>query len=247
MNITRSHGTRIGLTLALTLALVGCKNDLFSTQDIPEEVKGIAKSSVDYALDAHLNATTEGLEALMRELYRLNPEELAKSPDTTVDERIALVLPDRVYDELRFGELNSHRGTEAMQLAFEPRFIGDRVFALMVGIASQMRIAYNDKLEFFAFNRLDSENLENFANNLEIVRVSLKRRTATDGTPLLHHEGEMLTQESGLPSPTAEQTLDRIVGHQRVLMSIADGWRDRAHQTAVRTMGAIIMLPIPVP
>lgn len=245
MNNIRSHGSRVGLTLALALALTGCKPDWFSTRDIPQEVKGIAKTSVDYALDAHLNATAEGLEALMRELYRLNPEELAKSPDSTIDERVALVLPDRVYDELRFGELNSHRGIEAMQLAFEPRFIGDRVFALMVGIVSQMRIAYNDKLEFFAFNRLDSENLENFANNLEIIRVSLKRRTHPDGSPLLNHEGESQVLESGLPTPTAEQTLDRLVGHQRVLVDITGGWRDRAHQVAVRTMGAVIMLPIP--
>ena len=244
MNTTQP-GIRIGLALTLTLALVGCKNDFFTTEDIPEEVKGIAKSSVDYALDAHLNATTEGLEALMRELYRLNPEELAKIPAATVDERVALVLPNRTSDELRFGELNSHRGTEAMQLAFEPRFIGDRVFALMVGIISQMRVAYNDKLEFFALNRLDSENLENFANNLEIVRVSLKQRTGPDGMPLLRHEGEVVLQESGLPQPSPEQILDQLVGHQRVLVTITGGWRDRAHQAAVRTMGAIIMLPIP--
>ena len=159
MKTSRTRGFGIGLTLVLALALTGCKNEFFSTKDIPEEVKGIAKTSVDYALDAHLNATTDGLQALMLELYRLNPEELTKMPDATVEERAALLLPDRLYDELRFGELNSHRGVEAMQLAFEPRFIGDRVFALMVGIVSQMRIAYNDKLEFFALNRLDSQTL----------------------------------------------------------------------------------------
>ena len=235
----------MGLALTLALALIGCKNDFLTTEDIPTEVKNIAKTSVDYALDAHLNATTAGLEALMRELYRLNPEELAKIPDAVVDDRVALVLPNLTYDELRFGELNSHRGTEAMQLAFEPRFIGDRVFALMVGIISQMRIAYNDKMEFFALNRLDSENLENFANNLEIIRVSLKQRTAEDGTPLLRHEGETLLLESGLPQPTPEQILDQLIGHQRVLVAITGGWRDRAHQTAVRAMGAVILLPIP--
>lgn len=245
MNTIYPHGIRVSLALALALALAGCKTGPFSTQDIPEKVKGIAKTSVDYALDAHLNATTEGLEELMRELYRLNPEELEKMPAATVDERVALVLPDRTYDELRFGELDSHRGTEAMQLAFEPRFIGDRVFALMVGIVSQMRIAYNDKLEFFALNRLDSENLENFANNLEIIRVSLERRTEPDGQPIIRHEGEAELLESGLPKSTAKQILDRLVGHQRVLVSITSGWRDRAHQAAVKTMGAVIMLPIP--
>ena len=115
MNTFRTRGFGIGLTLVLALALTGCKNDFFSTKDIPEGVKGIAKTSVDYALDAHLNATTDGLQALMLELYRLNPEELTKMPDAVVEERAALLLPDRLYDELRFGELNSHRGVEAMQ------------------------------------------------------------------------------------------------------------------------------------
>ncbi len=233
------------MALTMALASVGCQNDFLSSQDIPEGVKEMGKTSVDYALDAHLNATTDGLEALMRELYRMNPEELAKVPDATVDDRLTLLLPDRTYDELRFGELNSHRGTEAMQFAFEPRFIGDRVFALMVGLVSQMRVAYNDKLEFFALNRLDPQNIENFADNLEIVRVSLKRRTAADGSPLLLHEGEMPLQESGLPYPSAEQILDQLIGHQRVLVTITNKWRDRANQTAIRAMGAIILLPIP--
>ena len=62
MNTARLHGIRIGLALTLVLALASCKTDFFSTEDIPSEVKRIAKTSVDYALDAHLNATTEGLE-----------------------------------------------------------------------------------------------------------------------------------------------------------------------------------------
>ena len=182
----------------------------------------------------------------MRELYRLNPGELAKVPDATADGRVALLLPNRIYKELRFEELNNYRGVEAIQLAFEPRLIGDRVFALMVGLVSQMRIAYNDRMEFFAPNRLDSENIRNFSTNLEIVRQSLTRRTTTDGLPLLRYEdSEMPMQESGLPYPTVEQILDQMIGHQRVLATTADSWRNRAHQAAVRAMGAIILLPIP--
>ena len=238
---------RAGLALTLLLALAGCGHDTFSTQDIPPEVKGFAKKSVDYALDAHLGATTAGMEALMRELYRLNPDQLAKTPGATVDSQVERVLPDRVYSELRFGELNGQRGTAAMQLAFEPRLIGDRVFALMVGLISQMRVAYSDKLEFFALNRLSPENLEKFATNLEVVRASLKRRTAASGEPLLRHEGEILVGESGLPEPTAEQILDRMIGHQRVLAEISQGWQVRAEQSAIQTMGTIVLMGVPMP
>ena len=235
------------LVLALALTLTGCQSNLFDTQEIPEGVKGLAKTGVDPALDAHLNATTNGLDALMRELYRLNPQELEKTPGATVGDRVVQLLPGRLYDDLIFAQLAGKRGIDAMQLAFDPEYIGDRVFALMVGLVSQMRIAYNDKLEFFALHRLDATNLENFATNLEIVQFSLTSQTNASGVPLLQHAGEVVTTGTGLPAPSVEQIINRLIGHQQVLVDITSGWRDRAHRDAVRTVGTLVLLPIPIP
>ncbi len=235
---------RAGLTLMLALAATGCLQDFIEREDIPKNVRGLAKTDLDHALDAHLAAAAQGLQDLLRELYALNPEQLAKMPDATVESRTALLLPDRKYDDLRFGELNSHRSTAAMQLAFEPRFIGDRVFALMVGIVSQMRVAYGDRMEFFAFDRLDAENLRRFNTNLQTVRLSLERLTDQTGAPLLRY-ATLRTNEFELQSPSIMQILERIVGQQQVLADFASQWQSRAETTAIRTFSTIVLLPMP--
>ncbi len=228
---------------AAALLLAGCLGDFLGERDmLPAEVKDLAKSDLDFALDAHLAETREGLARLMRLLYRLNPEQLAKRPGAAAEERVALLLPKRAYAEMQFGELGGKRDNEALLLAFEPAFPGDRVFALMVGLASQMRVAYGDQDEFFAPDRLDAANLRNFAANLEIVRRILPERAGLDGAPLLRHRDG----GGGEDGPAdARAILDQAAGHQRVLARVIDGWQARAERRAVQTMGAVILLPVP--
>ena len=229
---------------AAALLLAGCLGDFLGERDmLPEQVKDLAKSDLDFALDAHLAETRESLARLMRLLYRLNPEQLARRPDAAVEERVALLLPTRKYAEMQFGELGGKRDNDALLLAFEPAFPGDRVFALMVGLASQMRVAYGDQDEFFAPDRLDAANLRNFAANLEIVRRILPERAGVDGAPLLRYRSE--AAGNGAEPADARPVLDQAAGHQRVLARVIDGWQARAERRAVQTMGAVILLPIP--
>ena len=241
----RSAIVRASLALALALAAAGCMQDFIERERIPANVRGLAKTDLDHVMDAHLAAATASLQNLMRELYALNPEQLAKRPDATVDSRMALLLPNRQYDDLRFGELNGQRSTAAMQLAFQPRFVGDRVFALMAGLASQMRIAYGDRLEFFAFDRLDAENLRRFNTNLKTVRLSLEHLTDRAGAPLLRHATLRARDESKVQAPSVMQTLERLIGQQEMLVDFASRWQDRAETKALRTFGAIVLLPTP--
>ena len=230
---------RAALAAAAALLAAGC--DFLSDRDLlPEPVKDLAKSDLDFALDAHLAATREGLERLMRLLYRLNPGQLERRPGAAADDRVALLLPARGYAELEFGELGGQRDNDALLLAFDPAFPGDRVFALTAGLVGQMRIAYGDQDEFFAPDRLDAANLRNFAANLEIVRRSLAERAGADGAPLLRHRAGPAGGDDD-----ARSILDQAAGHQRVLARVVDGWRARAERRAVQTMGAVILLPIP--
>ena len=235
---------RAALPAAAALLLAGCLGDFLGERDLlPEPVKDLAKSDLDFALDAHLAETRESLARLMRLLYRLNPEQLARRPGAAAEERVALLLPARRYAEMQFGELGGKRDNDALLLAFEPAFPGDRVFALMVGLASQMRVAYGDQDEFFAPDRLDAANLRNFAANLKIVRRILPERAGTGGEPLLRHRGA--ATDGGGEAADARSILDQAAGHQRVLARIVDGWQARAERRAVQTMGAVILLPVP--
>ncbi len=234
-----------GLVVALSLGLSGCAQDIIDRESIPENIRNLAKSSLDHALDAHLNATTEHLTLLMRELYALNPEELAKNPDATVERRVALLLPNRVYDDLRFGELDGQRSTAAMTLAFDPNFLGDRVFALMVGIVSQMQIAYGDRAEFFALDFLHAESVKSFSTNLQIIALNLQHQKTADGAPLLRYQTLQPVGKFDLEALSVMQILERTIGSQEILADIAGQREDRGSAAAVRTFGSIVLMPVP--
>jgi len=241
MSRTTASLFRNALVLVFVVLAVGC-----ISRDVPEGVKSLAKSDVDYVLDKHLHGTEDLLLALMKELYRLNPEHLAKTPNATVASRTAMLLPNRSYDELRFDEINGHRGSNAIRIALHPRYTGDRVFALMVGLVSQMRVAYNDQLEFFMFDRIQSENLSTFSTNLEVVGLTLKRKRGTDGKLLLRYESDPDPNVRTLQPPNALQILERMVGQLHVLMSIEADKKRRATGSATRT-ATMLLLPLPVP
>ncbi len=228
------------------LALIALLATACGAQNVPAGIKGFAKSDVDYLLDKHLHNTEDNLLLLMEELYRLNPEQLAKTPDATVAKRTALLLPNRSYDELRFDEINGHRGRGAIRLAFHPRFKGDRVFTLMIGLVSQMRIAYNDQLEFFMFDQVHAKNLSVFRTNLEVVGLSLQRQTGKDGAPLLRFKPQRTTADAKqLQPPGVLQILERTVGQLQVLIDIGDDER-RTTAGATRT-ATMLLLPLPIP
>ncbi|MFH2059994.1 MAG: hypothetical protein ABIJ59_13955 [Pseudomonadota bacterium] len=117
-------------------------------------------------------------------MYKMNPNELKKSLDQTIDSRIAQIFlcpSDKKYEEIEFKD-----GTGAILLGFEPKFKGDRVFALMYGLYTMIHKSYNNKCELFILDFLNEQNLYNSARNIEILVWRLKtRKTDNDQLYLL--------------------------------------------------------------
>ena len=224
------------LVLSLAaLALAGCGiKEAWEKRTVPQEIKDLGKSDLDFVLDAHLQRNHEQLQELMKALYAVNPLELAKTPGATAEERVAQVLPAVSYQDLRFAEIEMAQGVDAMLLAFSPLFEGDRVFALMVGITSQMRIAYSHQLEFFIPHVLNPQNMRNFTINLDIIRSRLAE-TQAGARPILSVFGD---RADGL------RILDQMIGQQQVLIAVLDSRKARGERAAVRAAGTVTVLPI---
>ncbi len=107
------------LVLILSLTLVACGGF---------EVKNLAKSDIDMVTDEFIAESRRLVLELMVKLYKRNPDQLRKIPGLTVEGRMAQLRVNR--HELDFEELGGRQGIDAMNLAFDPAFRGDRVFAL---------------------------------------------------------------------------------------------------------------------
>ena len=157
--------------LIMTLALVGCSGD---------KAKNIGKSDIDIASDTIIKSLDDYLRRLAYELYKINPKELAKLPNINLEQRLTQIIDYPV--EVAYQEINNTRQIEAIKLALDNSYNGDRVFALMIGISSMIRYSYNNQREFFLFDTIDPQKLYDSSYNLQL----LKQRLANMSPKLLN-------------------------------------------------------------
>ena len=148
--------------LIMTFALIGCSGG---------KVKNIAKSDIDIASDTIVKSLDDYIRRLAHELYRTNPEELAKSPNIGLEQRLNQIVDYPV--EVAYQEINNTRQIKAIKLALDDSYDGDRVFALMIGISSMIRYSYDNQREFFLFDTIDPQKLYNSSYNLQLLKQKL--------------------------------------------------------------------------
>ena len=218
------------LVLILSLTLVACGGF---------EVKNLAKSDIDMVTDEFIAESRRLVLELMVKLYKRNPDQLRKIPGLTVEGRMAQLRVNR--HELDFEELGGRQGIDAMNLAFDPGFRGDRVFALTVGLGSMLRQAYGHKPEMFIYDQLNAPALRTSARNVEVLAWKLRNARDNDGEYfLISHE-----YQGKVDNLSFERLFGKLIVMQDIMARIAGDADDRAVTAAVHTVGrAFIPLPL---
>lgn len=161
----------------------------------------------------------------------------------TVEGRLAQLQVHRY--KLQFPELAYKQDIDAMNLAFDPDYRGDRVFALVVGLGSMLRQAYAYQPEIFMTHKLDAEVLLTSARNVEMLWWKLRNTRGPDGRHLIvTYESEGVVDDLRFARLFGE-----IVVLQEMMASIVGGADDRAVTGAVH--GAVqavsrVFIPLPI-
>jgi hypothetical protein len=225
---------------ATTLATIGgCAS--VPPEEVPARpfsVQDLAKTDIDQVAEIHLSQSRDHLVALMRKLYRRNPSSWRDARRPSGEFMVQRVFrPARVPD---FPELQGRRSVDAIRLAFEPDFSGDRVLAFVAGLASMLDAAYGDKREFFITDALDPQKLYNSARNIEIAAWLLRSRSADDGRPLI--------LSHSLPDESLNLSIERLFGKlialQDALAQLVAERSNRTIRTVVQRMVGAVFLPI---
>ena len=203
------------------------------------EIKNLAKSDIDLVTDEFIIETRSAVRELVVKLYKRNPVQLRKIPGMTVEGRLAQLRVHR--NELNFPELGGKQGIEAMLIAFDPDFSGDRVFALIVGLGSMLREAYSYKSEMFLTDRLEPEVLLTSARNVEVLLWKLKNTRKPDGEHyIITHEYKGVTDNLSF-----ERLFGKIIILQEMMARIAGDSDDRAVTGAVHAVSKVF-IPLPI-
>jgi hypothetical protein len=199
-------------------------------------VKQLAKSDIDMVSDIVIKDTRQQLSQLLAKFYKRNPRQLAKVPGMTIEKRQWMIFDSK--GPLLFGELNHLQEVAAMNLAFDPAFKGDRVFALMVGLTGMIRQAYGYNTEFFFSDELDSQKLYNSARNIEVMSWKLRNQQA-GADPIVSDR-----DRSGVVVNTSfERLYGKLIQKQDMMAMVIADRENRTIKTVIHS-GLSVFLPI---
>ncbi len=232
--LTYSH---ITVLLLLMVLLTGCQQG----GGRPFQIKNLGKSDIDMVTDAHIQELNTLAKALMIKLYKLNPRELKKAPKgTTIAKRVQQLfgMPRTV----RFTELGNAYGNSAIPITFNPDFQGDRVFALMAGVAGMIHASYNFQDEFFMLDKLNQQKIYNCARNLESIAWLLNNRRDGHGNLLLLSNS--IDEDTRLNNLSFERLFGKMISLQDMMARLIADQNNRAINKVLHGVASTTLLPI---
>ena len=229
------------LLLAALMCSGGCSHDS-EKEESPKKksftVKSLAKSDIDGVLDIHVQEIRGYLREMMVKLYKRNPRELEKSRYPDPAKNIA-----RVFDEQhnwKFEELQDRKSIDAIHLAFEQNYEGDRVFALLVGLTSMIMAAYDNKTDFYMLDKVDPQKLYNSARNIEITVWKLGHDVDIGGQLYLF-TNSLPGEETNL---SYERLFGKMIATQDNMAIIVAGTTSRVIKKVIQEVATAVFLPI---
>ena len=131
--------------------------------------------------DVELAENTQSLRVLMTKLYKRNPQQLAKSTSDPADKMVDWVFDGELQHQFKFKEIDNKQGTDAIFLAFDANYQGDRVLPFIVGLHTMLLKAHGNKKDFYLTDSIDPQNIYNAARNIEIAAWKLSTSRDANG------------------------------------------------------------------
>lgn len=221
----------IGTSLLISCAEVPDKNghhyEYFN-------LNSIAKTDIDMVMDAHAEQTFEQLKILAIKLYKRNPDQWKKSGLPSLDSAIKRIFTTP------FPKINGKTSTDSIRLAFDEKYKGDRVYALIAGMGSMLTLSYNGKKDFYILDSLDAQKIYNSARNIELASWLLRSRKHSNGQPFLLSYS--LTANS--PNQSFERVFGKMIGQQDTLAKIVASKTHRTIKNVVQSAAKFVFLPV---
>jgi len=174
------------IAAAAALALAGCAATRSTDRAESYDTREWMQSSANRIANLALRDNLQSIRRVQTSLYRRNPREWRKWAASADD------ASQRTWDAVTqatplaaLGGKDGKSGIDAVRVAFEPGYTGDRVAALVYGWASMLKEANGNTWEQTMVDGVNAENSYRAARNLEISLWLIGSKTGADGQPLL--------------------------------------------------------------
>lgn len=228
---------RLGCLLCL-LSLAAC-----SAVPVKKEIHGsdldayqVVQSDANRAANLTMRDNLESLSLLLEKLYKRNPVQWKKTGARSLEEARQAVIAAMSDDEPLPG-LNDKKSVDALPLAFDPNFQGDRAGALVYGIGTMLIEVYGGRTQLYLIHGLDAQKLANAAWNIEVAMWLLASRTDAQGQPLLL-SNEISSNGRNL---SFEREFGRMLGRLELLARMND---EKYRRSAINYVQGILGAPL---
>lgn len=197
------------------------------------------KTDVDRMADLEMAENSASLKLLMVKLYKRNPKELAKSTSDNAEIMANWVFEGEAEHAWRFKQIKQLQSTDAIYLAFDPTFEGDRVLAFVVGLHTMLLKAHGGKKEFFIPDSIHPQSLYNVARNIEIAAWKLNTSRHANGELMLL-SNEINAHARNL---SFEREFGKIIGRTDLFAYLLAEKSQRSITRVAQSLATAVFLP----
>jgi len=198
----------------------------------------LGKTDFDRMADHEIRENIQSLRTLMIKLYKRNPSELKKSTSDDAEKMVNWVFNGN--HNFNFEAINNLQGTDAIYLAFNQEYKGDRVLPFIVGIYTMLIKAHGGKKEFYLFDSVDPQLLYNASRNIETAVWKLSNAKDVSGKPFLL-ANELTEKENNL---SFEREFGKIIGRTDFLAFTLSEKTERSITRVIQNLVTGVFIPI---
>jgi hypothetical protein len=198
----------------------------------------LGKTDFDRMADHEIRENIQSLRSLMIKLYKRNPSELKKSTSEDAEKMVNWVFNGN--HNWNFEAINNIQGNDAIYLAFNEDYKGDRVLPFIVGIYTMLIKAHGGKKEFYLFDSIDPQLLYNASRNVEIAAWKLSNTKDASGRLYLV-ANEINEKENNL---SFEREFGKIIGRTDFIAFTLSEKMERSITRVIQNLATGILIPI---
>jgi len=227
--------------LLCTLALLGAcqpsptKDHPLRSRDF--EVTDFIKGDIDLVADINVRHSLEYLRELARKLYVRNPNQVLRGRHASQKAALhALFGPRRLE---YYPDLEGKRSAEAISLAFDARYPGDRVVAFIEGMRTMLFDAYGGKSRFYLHDVFDPQKLYYLARNFETAFWKLGHDRDLNGQLYLYSNSF-----KGGGDLSFERLAGKLIGLQDHMAQVVAETTNRQIKNVLQGVVSTVFFPI---
>ena len=201
-------------------------------------IENLVKGDVDMVAEIHLELSLAHLEQLAEKLYRRNPNQWRKAGHQSLQDALQQVFAeDRPY---ALAALGHRRSIDAIGMAFEQDFQGDRVLAFVEGVRTMLLDAYGGRRSFNLVHSFDPQQLYLAARNIEIAVWKLSNDRDIDGNLFL------LSNAANAPvaNLSFERQFGKLIAWQDAMAHIIADSTNRRIKNVIQHVASAVFFPI---